>query len=99
MPTAFQVYTERLKRLSDAEVSSVVKQALALHPPPRNRARQLVIKTGSQTETNPPEFSFRVNDTKLVHFSYKRYLENQLRQAFGFIGTPIKLAFNSGGGS
>lgn len=99
MPLAYQVYTERMKRLSDAEVSSVVKQALASHPPPRRGTRQLVIKRGSQTAINPPTFTFRVNDARLVHFSYRRYLENQLRQAFSFTGTPINLVFNAGGES
>ncbi len=99
MPMAYQVYTERLKRLSDAEVRSVVKQALASHLPPRKGTRQLVIKGGSQTGINPPSFTFRVNDAKLVHFSYRRYLENQLRQAFGFAGTPIRLVFSAGGES
>ncbi|HEX9897363.1 MAG TPA: ribosome biogenesis GTPase Der [Dehalococcoidales bacterium] len=99
MPMAYQVYTERLKRLTDAEVRSVVQQALASHPPPRRGTRQLVIKGGSQTDINPPAFTFRVNDARLVHFSYRRYLENQLRQAFGFTGTPIHLVFNTGGES
>jgi GTP-binding protein len=99
MPMAYQVYKERLKRLSDAEVRSVVQQALASHPPPRRGTRQLVIRGGSQTDINPPSFTFRVNDAKLVHFSYRRYLENQLRQAFGFAGTPIRLVFSTGGES
>ena len=99
MPVACQVYSERMKRLSDTEVSSVVKQALASHPPPRKGTRQLVIKRGSQTAVNPPTFTFRVNDARLVHFSYRRYLENQLRQAFGFTGTPLNLVFSAGGGS
>lgn len=99
MPMVFQVHEERLKHCSSSEVSSVLKQALASHPPPRKGARQLVIRGGSQTNTNPPVFTFRVNDTRLVHFSYKRYLENQLRQTFGFIGTPINLVFSSGGNS
>jgi GTP-binding protein len=99
MPMAYQVYTERLKRLSDAEVHGVVQQALASHPPPRRGTRHLVIRGGSQTDINPPSFTFRVNDAKLVHFSYRRYLENQLRQAFGFTGTPIRLVFSTGGES
>jgi GTP-binding protein len=99
MPLAYQIYSERMKRLSEAEVSSVVKQALASHPPPRRGTRQLVIKKGSQTAINPPTFTFRVNDARLVHFSYRRYLENQLRQAFSFTGTPINLVFSAGGES
>lgn len=97
MPMADRVYTERMKRLTDAEVRTVIKEALAAHPPPRRGTRQLVIKSGTQTDIGPPAFTFKVNDAKLVHFSYKRFLENQLRRAFGFAGTPIRLVFSSGG--
>lgn len=98
LPAAEKVHAERIKLLMDAEVRSVVQQALAAHPPPRKGTRQLVIKGGSQTGINPPTFAFRVNDARLVHFSYRRYLENQLRQVFGFVGTPIRLEFTVGGG-
>jgi GTP-binding protein len=97
MPMADRVYTERMKRLTDAEVRTVIKEALAAHPPPRRGTRQLVIKSGTQTDIGPPAFTFKVNDAKLVHFSYKRFLENQLRRAFGFAGTPIRLVFSAGG--
>ena len=53
----------------------------------------------TQAEVNPPTFVFFVNDSRLVHFSYQRYLENRLRQAFGFAGTPIRLSFKSRGDS
>ncbi|MDP2918847.1 MAG: ribosome biogenesis GTPase Der [Dehalococcoidia bacterium] len=98
LPVSEKVYAERIKRLADAEVRSVVQQALAAHPPPRRGRRELVIKGGTQTGISPPAFTFRVNDAKLMHFSYRRYLENQLRQAFGFAGTPIRLEFTIGGG-
>jgi len=97
LPTADRVYAERMKRLTDAEVRSVVKAALAAHPPPRHGTRQLVIRGGIQTGTAPPVFTFKVNDARLVHFSYRRFLENQLRQAFGFEGTPVRLEFSAGG--
>jgi len=99
MPTAIGVYEERQRRLADAELRGVVQQAVALHAPPRRGKRELVIKTVSQTGINPPTFTIRVNDSRLVHFSYKRYLENKIRDAFSFSGTPIRLVFNSGGAS
>jgi GTP-binding protein len=98
VPAAFLVYAERQKRLLDAEVGSIINQALAAHPPPKKGRRQLSIKSGSQTGINPPVFTFRVNDERLVHFTYRRYLENRIREAFGFTGTPIKLLFSPGGG-
>ena len=51
----------------------------------------------AQTGVNPPTFAFTVNDTKLLHFSYQRYLENRLREAFGYEGTPIRLLFKARG--
>jgi GTP-binding protein len=98
MPQVFQVYQERLKRLPTATVNSVVQQAIAAHPPPRVGPKHIKIKYTTQAEVNPPTFVFFANDTR-VHFSYRRYLENQLRQAFGFTGTPVRLVFRTGGES
>lgn len=98
MPQAYQVYQERIKRLGTAAVNSVVRQAIAAHAPPRIDGRRLKIRYATQAEVNPPTFVFFVNDTN-VHFSYQRYLENKLRQAFGFTGTPLRLIFKTGGES
>jgi len=95
MPQAHQVYQERLKRLSTARVNEVVQQAIATHNLPRRGKKQLKVLYATQAEANPPTFVFFVNDTKLIHFSYRRYLENQLRQAFGFTGTPLRLVFKT----
>ena len=53
----------------------------------------LKINYASQVRTDPPTFLFLVNDPELVHFSYKRYLENQLRKVYSFLGTPLRLSF------
>ncbi|MFC1939441.1 ribosome biogenesis GTPase Der [Chloroflexota bacterium] len=95
MPQVRQVYEERLKRLPTALVNSVVQQAVAAHNPPRTGGRQLKVLYTTQAEVNPPTFVFFVNDTKLMHFSYQRYLENKLRQSFGFAGTPLRLLFKT----
>jgi len=97
IPLAKEVYNERLKRLPTAQVNNVVQQAVAGHSPPRKGRRQLKILHATQAEVNPPTFVFFVNDARLVHFSYRRYLENRLRQAFGFVGTPLRLVFKSRG--
>ena len=97
MPQAFEVYQERLKRLSTTLVNDVVQQAVAAHNLPRKGARRLKILYATQAEVNPPTFVFFVNDAKLIHFSYQHYLENKLRQAFGFAGTPIRLVFKTRG--
>jgi len=94
-----QVYQERLKRVSTAEVNDIVQQAAAAHILPRSGRKQLKILYATQAEVNPPTFVFFVNDAKLIHFSYQRYLENKLRQAFGFTGTPLRLVFKTRGES
>ena len=97
MPQVFEVYQERLKRLPTAAVNDVIQQAVAAHNPPRSGGKQLSILYATQAEVNPPTFVFFVNDAKLVHFSYQRYLENKLRQAFGFVGTPFRLILKTRG--
>jgi len=97
MPQVRQVYQERLKRLSTAVVNDVVQQAVATHIRPRSGGKQLKVLYATQAEINPPTFIFFVNDAKLIHFSYQRYLENKLRQSFGFAGTPLRLVFKSRG--
>jgi GTP-binding protein len=98
LPLVLGVHHERNRRLSDAELNTVVQQALTAHTPPRSGNRQLKILDAAQTETSPPTIVFYVNHTGLAHFSYQRYLENRLRAAFGFVGTPIKMLFKARGG-
>ena len=97
MPQVHQVYQERLKRLPTAAVNSVIQQAVAAHSIPRKGKRQLKIRYATQAEVNPPTFVFFVNDARLIHFSYQRYLENKLRQAFSFTGTPVRFVFKTKG--
>ena len=99
MPQVIQVYRERLKRLPTAAVNSVIQQAVAAHNRPSSQGKQLKIYYATQAEANPPTFVFFTNDANLVHFSYRRFLENQLRQAFGFTGTPLRLSFKTRGKS
>jgi GTP-binding protein len=95
MPQAYEVYQERLKRLPTAEVNSIVQQAVATHNLPRRGRKRLKLYYATQAEVNPPTFVFFVNDARLIHFSYQRYLENKLRQSFGFTGTPLRLVFKN----
>ncbi|MBI4235884.1 MAG: hypothetical protein HY688_00820, partial [Chloroflexi bacterium] len=84
---------ERVKRVSTAQLNRVLMGALAAHPPPSGGRRRLQIYYATQAEVNPPTFVFFANDPSLIHFSYRRYLENTLRRAFGFQGTAIRLTF------
>ena len=97
LPKVSQIFRERQKRVSTAEVNSTIRAALADHSPPRRGKKRLNVLYATQAEVNPPAFVFFVNDARLMHFSYQRYLENRLRQSFGFDGTPIRLLFKSRG--
>jgi len=97
MPQVSQIYEERRKRLPTAAVNSVIQQAVAAHGVPRKGSKLLKIRYATQAEASPPTFVVFVNDPRLVHFSYRRYLENKLRQVFGFAGTPIRFVFKTGG--
>jgi len=75
----------------------VVQEAAAAHHPPRKYGRQLKILYATQAEVNPPTFVFFVNDARLISASYRNYLENKLRKAQGFNGTPLRFIFKSRG--
>lgn len=77
------------RRISTGMLNDVLIEAMALNQPPAEKGRPLKIYYITQVSVKPPTFILFVNDTELLHFSYKRYIENQLRDAFGFNGTPI----------
>jgi GTP-binding protein len=93
LPTALKVQEERLTRVPTGELNRLVREATAQHAPPSKGGRRLKILYASQVRTDPPTFLFHVNDPELVHFSYKRFLENQLREKYGFLGTPLRFSF------
>lgn len=93
IPTALAVHEARFKRVTTGELNRLVRNALDRHAPPSKRGRRLKIYFASQPGVNPPTFVFHVNDPDLVHFGYERYLENQLRKAYDFPGTPLRLLF------
>jgi GTP-binding protein len=99
LPLALQVQEERLRRIPTGEFNRMLDEALAAHPPPTHSGKQLRFYYGSQVRTDPPTFLFHVNDPRLVHFSYKRFLENQIRKRYGFLGTPLRLSFRRRSGS
>jgi GTP-binding protein len=93
LPLALRVQEERLVRIPTAELNRIVREAVDRQAPPTKAGKRLRIYYASQVRTDPPTFLFHVNDTNLVHFSYERYLENQIRKAYGFLGTPLRLSF------
>ena len=78
-------------RVSTSVLNDVLTQAVQLNPPPTDKGRRLKIFYSTQTGIKPPHFVFFVNNAELMHFSYLRYLENQLRKNFGFEGTPVRM--------
>lgn len=92
---ALEVGEARSQRVPTAEVNAAVREAVAAHPPSAKGRRAPRIKYATQAETRPPTFVFFTNDASLIHFSYRRYLENALRRRFGFEGTAIRLEFRS----
>ena len=93
LPTALRVQEERLVRLPTSQINQVLQKAQDEHPAPTRAGRQLKIYYGNQVRSDPPTFLLHVNDPKLAHFSYQRYLENRFREAHNFLGTPIRLVF------
>jgi GTP-binding protein len=93
VPAALAVQEARFRRISTGGLNRLVQNALARHAPPSKRGKRLKIYYVSQPGVDPPTFVFHVNDPDLVHFSYERYLENRLREAYEFPGTPLRLIF------
>jgi GTP-binding protein len=92
---SLEIGETRSLRVPTSEVNSVLREAVAANPPPSPGRRPLRIKYGTQAEVRPPTFVFFANDASLIHFSYRRYLENFFRRRFGFEGTAIKFEFRS----
>ena len=73
------------------QLNAVIHKAQDAHPHPSHAGRQLKMYYGTQVRSDPPTFMIYVNEPKLMHFTYIRYLENQIREEYGFLGTPIRI--------
>lgn len=87
-----EVQAEHSKRVSTGLLNKVINEAYALNPPQTIRNKRLKIMYSTQAATEPPTFILFANDEKLLKDHYKRYMENKLREAFGFFGTPIRIS-------
>jgi GTP-binding protein len=90
---AIDIWAERRKRVSTGELNRLLMAATDRTPPPLVRGKRPKLFYATQAAIAPPTFVFFASDASSVHFSYRRYLENRLRDAFGFHGTPIRLVF------
>ncbi|MBR0307821.1 MAG: ribosome biogenesis GTPase Der [Mogibacterium sp.] len=84
----------RTVRITTGRLNSIIEDAVMMRQPPSDKGRRLKIYYAAQIGTEPPLFSFSINDRELMHFSYSRYLENKIREAFDFEGTSIKFVWN-----
>jgi len=91
LPLALRVQEERLARLTTSKINKILIEAQDAHSAPARAGRQLKIFYGTQVRSDPPTFMIYVNDPKLMHFSYMRFLENRMRAEYGFVGTPIRI--------
>jgi len=91
LPMALRVQEERLARLTTSTLNEIIHKAQDAHPHPTHAGRALKMFYGTQVRSDPPTFLIYVNEPKLMHFSYIRYLENQIRKEYGFLGTPIRI--------
>lgn len=93
LPTALEVAAARRHRIPTSELNQLVRDAYERTPPPTKNGRPLRIYYATQVSVSPPTFVIFVNDPDIIHFSYERYLENQIRAQIPFTGTPIRLLF------
>lgn len=97
MPEILKVYENSRREVKTSVLNDVIRDAYALNLPPGYKGKRLKIYFSNQASTQPPTFNIQVNSKGLVHFSYERYLENKLREAFELEGTPIILQFKNKG--
>ncbi len=91
LPLALEVQEARLQRIPTSKLNNILREALDAHPALSQAGKQLKIYYATQVRSDPPTFLVYVNDPKLMHFSYRRFLENRIREAFAFPGTPIRI--------
>ncbi len=84
-------------RIATGVLNEILSEAVALNQPPSDRGRRLKIFYITQVAVKPPTFVIFVNDKELMHFSYTRYLENRIRESFGFRGTPLRFIIRERG--
>ena len=96
-PVIQDVYAQNTSRITTGALNSVLAEATARVQPPSDKGRRLKIYYMTQASTKPPHFVIFCNDARLFHFSYQRYLENQIREVFGLQGTPVRITIRQKG--
>ena len=97
LAVAKESYAQSIRRITTGTLNDIVNEAISMTEPPAMSGKRLKIYYATEVSVQPPTFVIFVNDEALVHFSYKRYMENYFRKTFGFAGTPIKIIFRNRG--
>ncbi|MEM9951073.1 MAG: ribosome biogenesis GTPase Der [Chloroflexota bacterium] len=92
LDTVYSVWQNRFARLPTSDLNQILRDAMEHHAPPTKGQRRLKIFYGTQVRTDPPIFLLHINDKKLMHFTYERFLENRIRSEYPFEGTPIRIS-------
>jgi len=92
---ANEAYNNASRRITTGTLNDILSDAISMNEPPSKNGKRLKIYYATQARTNPPKFIIKVNDESIVHFSYKRYLENCIRRSCDFTGTPIQIIFQN----
>ena len=95
MPEVKLAFENNRKQIMTSVLNNIIMEAVSIHEPPSYKGKRLKIYFVSQTDSKPPKITFNVNNKGLVHFSYARYLENQIRENVDLTGTPIILQFKN----
>jgi GTP-binding protein len=93
LETAMMVYQNRMQKIPTSELNNVMQTIIAQHPPPMLKGKQIKIKYVQQLPTHAPAFAFFCNLPQYISESYKRYLENRIRENWDFYGVPIRIYF------
>lgn len=93
LPQVLKVWENHGRKLNTRVLNDLIKEAILVNPPASDQGRRLKVYYTTQTFVHPPQVTFFCNDPQIVHFSYKRYLENRIREAFDLSGTPLWLKF------
>jgi GTPase len=97
METVSSVFENRFSRIPTSALNQIIRDAVEHHSPPTRGIKRLKIYYATQVRANPPIFLMHINDKKILHFSYERYLENRIRDQYPFEGTPIRISFRERG--
>lgn len=95
LPTALSVQEQRVLHLPTSQLNQVLQNAQTVHPGPSHAGKQLKIYYGTQVRSDPPTFLIYVNEPRLAHFTYLRFLENRIRESHQFLGTPIRIVLKA----